>query len=1238
MKTGTRNDISILNAIKAQIVVITSEGSVIGSNQSWNEFIEKWANHFGSHLSGPLNYFNLLGEMVGDKHEHQWLCDKLIEIASGISFELTYDFGFHAENESSWFTLHATKLPDERGVVITHTDITDRVTSEIKLKKNEQEFRSLAENAPNHIVTLDRNLIINYINRDVLGMSSSDLLGKNGAILIDPKNESLIKAELQAVFDTGKSRFYKTKRVLRNGKVLHMGTTVGPIKSPSGFVEGVILIIRDMTDEVASQERVALQNRELIRIDEINKIGLQPDKNVNDLLSTCLHLFPEIVPLTNQRFYLYDPDYEDLIHQLDSLDTNRFIEIGAKLNIDIAKLVPKLKSGSILHNIISDKQLFITNDQDAILDIILEYSEEPTTPEIVRWTKRNLNIKSLVVIPLLLNDSVFGIFILTSDDIINDDAFESLKRFMSGVKSVLLKKYAERELITKEKKYSDLFENINEALLKISTERKIVIANPKFSELLGYSEDEFDSFDCDKVLLDINSVCQPGRSKQAEIELTKKNGERFWAYVNSNYQFDEQGNFTGTIVTIRDITDQKIVDAWSKITADIARKISAEETTVKDIFEHTHRELGAVMPNKNFQATLREDINTVELVYLSDEHEKVETPILRNHGKGFTEYVIETGQPLWLKEKDFDAFMKEHDVVIYASRPKAWISTPIRYDNVVIGAIACCSYDDEKAYTEFHFEILKYVGQHIGIFIDKVEAQQDRDRILNLSQDLICIVNPAGYLRYINPAFENHLGYSSADLQGAMISQIVHPGDTKIESLLKDKIDAGERNFKFERRLLTADGETRYISWTAMAQEKADLFYCIGRDVTEQREIQKRIWESERRYRGIFERMNEGIMHSDLNGVITTVNPGFCKIVGFSEEELIGKCGYDVLHDEATGQKLKQKIKYRESGIPGMYETQFLKKDGKFTWTQISATPHYDQQGNFVGIMSIVMDINERKKAEEAAFAIKEAFTRELENKVTERTMELESARKDLAVSLEKEKELSRLKSRFVSTASHQFRTPLSIIQSNIGILSMQIDNLTDDFKVEDFRPKFDKVHSRIKDQIERMTDLMNDVLILGKINTGNITVRIEEHDLIEVCQNVINGYSEINKEFNIEMLIKGQPKPVLLDKQLFEHAFSNVVSNAIKYSPGEKIPDISVTFDNQDVVISIRDYGIGIPKEELEHLFEPFYRATNTKEFSGTGLGTAIAKEYIELIGGSIRVESELAVGTEFTLTLRNE
>jgi len=248
--------------------------------------------------------------------------------------------------------------------------------------------------------------------------------------------------------------------------------------------------------------------------------------------------------------------------------------------------------------------------------------------------------------------------------------------------------------------------------------------------------------------------------------------------------------------------------------------------------------------------------------------------------------------------------------------------------------------------------------------------------------------------------------------------------------------------------------------------------------------------------------------------------------------------------------------------------------------------------------------------------------------------MNLEQKTKELNRSLIKEKELGQLKTNFVSTASHQFRTPLAAIQSNSELLQM-LSNNTD----EDASQRVKKITSRITGEIAKMTEIMDDVLILGKLTSGNVAVKPEELNLVDFCQKLAKEFGDVqNDGRSINIVINGEPYNVNLDSKLLSHSLSNLFSNALKYSLGKGNPNLTISFKPNGFSLILEDYGMGIPKSEIPNLFHPFFRATNVTQIKGTGLGLSIAKEYIELNNGILIVSSTEGIGSKFEINFKNE
>lgn len=242
-----------------------------------------------------------------------------------------------------------------------------------------------------------------------------------------------------------------------------------------------------------------------------------------------------------------------------------------------------------------------------------------------------------------------------------------------------------------------------------------------------------------------------------------------------------------------------------------------------------------------------------------------------------------------------------------------------------------------------------------------------------------------------------------------------------------------------------------------------------------------------------------------------------------------------------------------------------------------------------------------------------------LEQRVRERTRYLTEA-------LDKEKTLSLLKSRFVSLASHEFRTPLTGILSSANLLSKYVT--TED------QPKRDKHIANIISSVNILTEILNDFLSVGKIEEGKVYVRPVQFDIRQYISTLVGDLQAIARPGQQLNYKHEGPDEVCLDSSLLRHILMNLITNAIKFSFDDGIVEIT-TWNNEDsFIISVKDYGLGIPEEDQQHLFELFFRGANVTNIQGTGLGLHIIAKYAALMKGKIEYITELNKGTEFVIS----
>ena len=305
-----------------------------------------------------------------------------------------------------------------------------------------------------------------------------------------------------------------------------------------------------------------------------------------------------------------------------------------------------------------------------------------------------------------------------------------------------------------------------------------------------------------------------------------------------------------------------------------------------------------------------------------------------------------------------------------------------------------------------------------------------------------------------------------------------------------------------------------------------------------------------------------------------------------------------------------------------------LKKDGLEFPLEISLSPYSTPLGKFV--IAFIVDITIRKQAEEKL----KNYSTELERQVKNRTLileeaieELERTKKDLRNALEKEKELNELKSRFVSMASHEFRTPLTTMMSSLSLVTKYGEQKDTENQA--------KHVSKIKTSINNLTDILNDFLSVSKLEEGKIQNMPEEVNLKLFVAEIISEMKSMATEGQVITQQHIGNEIASFDKKLMKNVLFNLISNAIKFSPEGGTIEVAAQVLNSSVRISVKDSGIGISKEDQVHLFERFFRGHNATHIQGTGLGLNIVAKYAELMNGSIDFESKENAGTTFTIII---
>jgi PAS domain S-box-containing protein len=394
-----------------------------------------------------------------------------------------------------------------------------------------------------------------------------------------------------------------------------------------------------------------------------------------------------------------------------------------------------------------------------------------------------------------------------------------------------------------------------------------------------------------------------------------------------------------------------------------------------------------------------------------------------------------------------------------------------------------------------------------------------------------------------------------------------------------------------------------FADQASVAIENAQLYEEIRRHAAElERRVRERTAQlnhAKERVEAILNGSNDMMILCRADGVIEQVNPIFDKTFHYEADEVHFQPLVILVTPEHTATLEQSFAAVIETQQPQRLEVTACGKERETFDVDVVLSPIVEQNGHLLGIICSLRDITSRKQME--------ARLRQM---------------------LSHEMELSELKSRYVSMAAHDLRNPLSVIQSAVNMIGQYGDRMTG----EQIQAKYDHIGTNI----QVMVDMLDDILTVGQVESGRLTLTSAPLDVVAFCRNII---AEIKHASGTEQVIdfrsQGDCATAYLDAKLLRHILANLLSNAVKYSPETSPVTFSVDCQPDQIIFCIQDRGIGIPADDQAQLFETFHRGRNAKRLPGTGLGLAIVKQSVELHAGTISFESEEGVGTTFTVTI---
>ncbi len=489
-----------------------------------------------------------------------------------------------------------------------------------------------------------------------------------------------------------------------------------------------------------------------------------------------------------------------------------------------------------------------------------------------------------------------------------------------------------------------------------------------------------------------------------------------------------------------------------------------------------------------------------------------------------------------------------------------------------------------------------------------VSVNEDSFRLLveGAKDYAIFLLDTKGYIISWNAGAERIQGYLAAEIIGKHFSCFYLAEDVESGKPYSElEIATAEGKYEEKGLRIRKDGSQYWanVLITALKNSSGNLrgFSQVTQDITERQKIEELFKESSERFQHLAENIHEVFWLSNpQKSKMIYISPAYQEIWGRTCDSLYQKPSsfIDSIHPEDREGFI---IALSQHQLGKYYDATYriIKPDGEVRWIRDRGFPIKNSSGNVERVAGIAEDITDRKIAETEIY----------------KTLQIE-------------KELNELKSRFITTTSHTFRTPLATILSATELLEHYGHKFPPDQK--------QKLFDQVKNTIQEMTQILNDILIINRTEAGELELKTAPLNLENLLQYIVTEMQRIMGEnHTISLVNQGNCSNVIMDERLLWHIFYNLLSNAIKYSPKGGKVQIELICEDTEIVCSIQDYGIGVPPEEQQLIFEPFHRANNIDHIPGTGMGLSVAKKFVDLHGGNISLESKVDVGSRFVVTI---
>lgn len=797
-----------------------------------------------------------------------------------------------------------------------------------------------------------------------------------------------------------------------------------------------------------------------------------------------------------------------------------------------------------------------------------------------------------------------------------DDEMDNTLGFVGVAIDITDRKLAEDALRTITQNLTILIQNLQAGTLFENSSRQITLVNQSFCNLFGINlpPDALIGFDCAAASEDIKHMM---KDPEQFIERILKIISRREIVINDELYLADGRVFERDYIPIllnddvlghlwqyRDITERKLNERFSIVQRDLGFNLAAT-TTIEEALSQVIQSMLQI-----------EEINAAGVYLIDQQSGKMKLVVREGLPDEFAQIVqqydqdqvqftiVKNGEPVY---GFYNEIIKDSTVLVPEALRQIGV-IPIKHEGKVIGSVNIASQSTERL--KFATKIsLEIIAAQIGGTLARIStenalklSQRNFQLMFDTIDDFMFILNAEGKIIKTNPVVQRRLGYTPDELCEMSVLEVHPPSRREEAAFIVGEMLAGRLEvcpvplYKKNGEIIPVETKVVFGKW-----DGNDALYGISRDISERLKAEETLRKSEERWHFALEGSGDGVWDWNIRTNEVFFSKQWKAMLGYSVNEIentLEEWKAHVYPDDL--QTWLADLNKHFDGETEVYvnEHRMLCKDENYKWIlDRGKVVEWTDDGKPSRIIGTHTDITPRKVFEE-----------------------------QLRKAIEKEKELNDLKSRFVATASHEFRTPLaSILMISETLISYQ--------------KKMDEIQisarlMKVKEHVLHLTNIVNDVLHLSKMQEGKIGFNPKSEDLILICHNIIEG-------FNTTILVKGQitfntsfkTLVVQVDNRLITQAINNLISNAIKYSSENPQISVELKLENNELILSVQDNGMGIPEKDQKHLFTPFFRAGNASTIQGNGLGLSIVKESMQMHNGTVSFLSNPANGSTFTL-----